>query len=163
MANATFYLLQGLLGDKQDGASADDSGLAAKAQRFYCEQIAELYRQYRQINVWTASQQAAEALDEALWKLPVDAFIPHNLQGEGPANGAPVEIQWPQSDNRSPRRSRVLVNLSEQVPPHAQQTQVIVDFVPLADSGKQQARERYKQYRAWGMQMQSTPASLIEN
>lgn len=100
----------------------------------------------------------AEQFDELLWQLPNDAFVPHNLTGEGPLGGAPVEICWqtPNQFNRS-----VLINLAENIPDFHQRFRQVIDFVPAKEQLKPLARERYKQYRAAGCQLDTLAASSI--
>ncbi|XNM63724.1 DNA polymerase III subunit chi [Escherichia coli] len=49
-------------------------------------------------------EQQAIRLDEALWTRPPESFVPHNLAGEGPRGGAPVEIAWPAKAQQQPSR-----------------------------------------------------------
>lgn len=117
------------------------------------------YRQKQKCLVHCQNQALAEQFDELLWQLPNDAFVPHNLSGEGPAGGAPVEICWqaPSQMNR-----QVLINLSDTIPDFHHRFRHIIDFVPAQDDLKPQARERYKQYRAAGYQLETLPASQIK-
>ena len=116
------------------------------------------YRQKQKCLVFCENQQQAEQFDELLWQLPNDAFVPHNLTGEGPVGGAPVEICWqtPSQFNRP-----VLINLAETIPEFHQRFRQVIDFVPADEQQKLQARERYKHYRAAGNQLDTLPASSI--
>ena len=143
MSSVTFFMLPEATEDEQN--------------QMICDKIAELFRQYKKVRVFAASQQHAETLDELLWQRPADGFIPHNVHGEGPANGVPVEILWPQADNVARRPGYVLFNLAEQVPAQAQQSQTVFDIVPPAEAQKTIARERYKHYRANGCQLTTQP------
>jgi DNA polymerase-3 subunit chi len=143
MPKVTFLLLPDVPEDEQN--------------RLICDKIADLFRHYRKVRVCASSQTQAEALDELLWQRPADGFIPHNLHGEGPANGVPVEIIWPQAENVSRRPGYVLFNLAEQVPAQAQQSQTLFDIVPPAEAQKALARERYKHYRANGCELNTQP------
>ena len=120
-----------------------------------CELTAELYSQKKKSVVLCADQAQAEAVDELLWQLPAARFVPHNLAGEGPNGGAPVEIVW---QVQSLPRKQCLINLSGQMIGNFNQFQQIIDFVPVEESAKQQARERYKQFQQAGCQMQFLPA-----
>lgn len=148
MTQVTFYLLE------DEGQDAKEDKLTALT----CSLAANCYRNKQRCVVLFDSKQAAEQFDEVLWQLPVDGFIPHNLTSEGPANGAPVEIAW-----ESPAQvSRpILINMTDSIPQNAQRYKQIIDFVPATDALKQQARERYKQYRAAGYQLDTQPASSI--
>lgn len=87
---------------------------------------------------------------KALWARPA-SFVPHNLAGEGPRGGAPVEIAWPQKRSSSPRD--ILISLRTSFADFATAFTEVVDFVPYEDSLKQLARERYKAYRVAGFNL----------
>jgi len=148
MAQVTFYLLDEI-------AQVNDM-----PQHFAlaCLLATRSYRNKQKCSVYCQDQQAAEQFDELLWQLPNDAFVPHNLAGEGPASGTPVEICWqPPSQFNRP----VLINLSAQVPDFHHRFRQVYDFVPAVEQLKVQARERYKHFRAAGCQMDTLPASSI--
>ena len=127
-----------------------------------CRLAAQYFRAKRRCLVLFSDQKSAEEFDELLWQQPMDAFVPHNLTGEGPTNGAPVEISWTGDNENTNYNSRqVLINLTDALPEECQKFRQIVDFVPVAEQAKQAARDRYKQYRASGFQMSTEAASSI--
>jgi DNA polymerase-3 subunit chi len=148
MSNVTFYLLDETAETHQQPAHF---ALA-------CLLATRCYRQKQKCIVYCQDQQQAEQFDELLWQLPNDAFVPHNLAGEGPVGGAPVEICWqaPSQFNRP-----VLINLTDTIPAFHQRFRHIIDFVPALEVLKIQARERYKLYRAAGNHLDTLPASSI--
>ena len=84
-------------------------------------------------------------IDETIWTFEPDGFVPHNLQGEGPKGGAPVEIgTTPPVGNR-----KVLINLANHLPDFIRRFQQVFDFVPVEPVAKQAARERFKNYANW--------------
>lgn len=118
-----------------------------------CEIIARHYHLGERIFVLAADQSQAESLDERLWQFDADEFVAHNLVGEGPKSGAPVEIGW-----ESPRERRTtLIHLKDDVMNASGRYQKIIDFVPADELGKQQARERYKVYRRLGLTPETEP------
>ena len=119
-----------------------------------CQLCADLYRADQRVFVYCATQQDAELLDEVLWRFDADRFVPHNLVGEGPARGAPVEISWlPPRSGRS-----VLLNLSPVVPPFYKNFQQIIEFVPTDEAAKAMARQRFKHYRQLGFSPETIQA-----
>jgi DNA polymerase-3 subunit chi len=148
MPNVTFYLL-----DETDERHQQPAHFALA-----CLLATRSYRQKQKCLVYCQDQKQAEQFDELLWQLPNDAFVPHNLTGEGPLGGAPVEICWqtPNQFNRS-----VLINLAENIPDFHQRFRQVIDFVPAKEQLKPLARERYKQYRAAGCQLDTLVASSI--
>ncbi len=120
-----------------------------------CYQAAYFYRQNQRVFIYCPDQQLAHQIDELLWAFESDSFVPHNLVGEGPKNGAAVEISWQEPTNRRP----ILINLTSTVPNFANQFSQIVDFVPIDEQLKQNARERFKAYRQLGFQVDNQPVS----
>ena len=84
MSNVTFYLL-----DETDDTHQQPAHFALA-----CLLATRSYRNKQKCLVYCQDQSQAEQFDELLWQLPNDAFVPHNLAGEGPVGGAPVEICW---------------------------------------------------------------------
>ncbi|HBP96848.1 MAG TPA: DNA polymerase III subunit chi, partial [Pantoea agglomerans] len=97
------------------------------------------------------AEQQAISLDEALWQRPANAFVLHNLAGEGPRYGAPVELAWPQRRGSSPRE--LLISMLPHFADFATAFHEVIDFVPYEDTLKQLARDRYKAYRSVGFQL----------
>ena len=143
MAHGIFYVL--------------DNITAAQHLQLLCQVITAGWREQRSVRVWCADQAKAEQLDQALWQQPVDAFVPHNLAGEGPAQGAPVEICWPGAKVAN-RRTAVVVNCTD-APSTSSGWNLYIDFVPSAEQARQAARERYKQLRQHGVELKTIHAA----
>jgi DNA polymerase-3 subunit chi len=144
-----FYLPKPI--DPANTATPTVPGLVLQA----CLLCAELYRNNQKVFVYCANQQDAEQLDEVLWQFDAHSFVPHNLAGEGPARGAPIEISW-----LPPKNSRqVLINLTSTVPVFVNRFSQIIEFVPQAESDKDIARQKYKHYRQLGVTPQTVQAS----
>ena len=111
-----------------------------------CQQAAMAYRQQQKVFIYTQNQTQAHDIDEMLWAFEADSFVPHNLMGEGPSYGSPVEISWQAPSNRR----AVLINLTTTVPSFAHQFAKVIDFVPNDETLKQQARTRYRAYQQLG-------------
>ena len=137
-----FYLLKDEVTDETDN---DTSSALYHA----CLQASYFYRQKQRVYIYTQDQKHAEQVDEMLWAFDSDSFVPHNLVGEGPKQGAAVEIGFQAPQGRRP----VLINLTSTVPNFANQFQFIDDFEPSDEALKQQARERFKTCRQWGFQV----------
>lgn len=138
-----FYILPDE--DKTDASAINTSTAFYQA----CLQASYFYRQNQRVFIYTQDQKDAEQIDEMLWAFDSDSFVPHNLSGEGPKQGAAVEISHQVPRGRRP----VLINLSNTVPDFASQFQLIVDFVPSDEALKQLARERFKACRQQGFQV----------
>lgn len=128
---------------------------AADLQAFACYLAAHCYRNKQRVSVLCADQAQAHAFDELLWQLPPDSFIAHNLANEGPKGGALVEITWPK---QTALRS-IVINLATTTIPDPNRYQLIYDFVPVDEQLKDAARERFKQCKLAGCQMQFAKAT----
>lgn len=149
MKQATFFLLD----------APDASGELSSHEALACQVAAERYRMGKRVLLACEDQQQAERLDEALWKRDPIHFVPHNLAGEGPRFGAPVELCWPGKRGNAPRD--LLISLLPEFADFATAFHEVVDFVPYEDSLKQLARERYKAYRSVGFSLTTaTPPSV---
>lgn len=144
MRQGLFYIL-----------SQDDEPQAPLAAHFAvaCQLAAYHYQQGQKVFIATDDQTQAFAIDEYLWQFDGDSFIPHNLSGEGPKYGAPVEIGW----QKPKQRRQVLINLRKIAPEFAAEFAQVVDFVPFADALKAEARIRYQAYRQQGFSLATKP------
>jgi len=145
----TFYALTEAL------ANADDKEVATELVKA-TELCSDCVSTRKKTTVLCSTQAQAEAFDELIWQFPADKFIPHNLYGEGPEMGTPVEIVW-QSAYQSMtklRNTAVVINLSQQFIESLGNIKHVIDFVPVADEEKEKARERYKRYKQAGCQLE---------
>lgn len=135
---------------------ATPNSALSSLEYFACVLTADLYRQRKKVLLLASDQDHAQRLDEALWQFDASRFVPHNLPGEGPAFGAPVEINWQASQQRRP----YWINTNAVVPEFINLKSGIKewhDFVPADEAGKIAARERYKQLREMGVSLQTQP------
>ncbi|AFP85109.1 DNA polymerase III subunit chi [secondary endosymbiont of Ctenarytaina eucalypti] len=138
MKNATFYLI---------AQYTSITGLTA-VERLACYLAAKNWQEGKWSLIACENDVQATKLDEALWATTPNAFVPHNLSGEGPSYGAPVEICWPQCRGNVPRE--LLISLLPTCADFAFSFQEVIDFVPNQDALKELARDRYKAYRRSG-------------
>lgn len=135
--NAQFFVLK-----QQDESKAQADDHFALAAQIAAEQ----YRLGNRVFIFVDNEHTAYAIDETLWAFDPDSFVPHNLQGEGPKAGAPVEIgTTPPVGKRN-----VLINLANSLPDFIRRFSEVFDFVPIEPVAKQAARERFKKLRQLG-------------
>jgi len=123
---------------------------------YACVLTADLFRQHKKILLGVQDQDVAHVVDEWLWQFEADRFIPHNLPGEGPHYGTPVEINW----QPSPQRRGCFVNTCPTIPDYLKNLKGLTewhDFVPADEAGKAAARERYKLLKQAGFQLSTNP------
>lgn len=110
----------------------------------------ELARKSHDAGLWTlilardAAQ--AEALDELLWDMGDDAYIPHQLAGDDEDDITPVLIAPPEVD--APMR-QLVINLRDTAVEGSFER--VLEVVPADDSAREPLRERWKQYKARGL------------
>ncbi|TEA26775.1 DNA polymerase III subunit chi [Candidatus Schmidhempelia bombi] len=126
-----------------------------------CQKALIAWQKRQRVLIACQSQIQAEKIDEFLWQLDTAHFLPHNLAGEGPRGGAPVEICWP--ERRATGARQLLINLQEQVAEFSAMYQDIIDFVPFDEAEKQLARERYKAYKNIGFHLKTIPVEIDES
>lgn len=152
MPQVTFYILP----DETQNSAAGDAGQQVAAA-LACRLTTERFRQNQTVFILAQTQEQAEFLDEMLWQQDPHSFVPHGLSDEATVTQAPVEI-----GTSAPKRHRqILINLADTIPAFANRFTQIIDFVPADESQKQQARERYKQYRALGFTLETVPAPTL--
>ena len=88
-----------------------------------------------------------QQLDETLWIIHSEAFLPHAIATDDTANNAKQPILLSTTINRD-NQAEVLINGGLEVPPELADFSHIVDFVDAWDEDlKQASRERFKTYR----------------
>lgn len=135
-----FYLLSQLGSDDLSAAEA-----------MACELAAQAWRSGKRVLIACETEQQALNIDEALWVREPDSFVPHNLAGEFTQYATPIEICW--QNKRNAQRRDFLISLQTNLPDYINTFTQIIDFVPIDEKEKAQARERYKQYRQLGWQL----------
>ena len=114
--------------------------------------VCELARKSYDKGLWTlilardAAQ--AEALDELLWSFDDDAYIPHQIAGDEEDELTPVLIATPDRD--VPSRALV-INLRDDT--YLGTCDRVLEVVPADASARGPLRERWKQYKALGLDM----------
>ena len=115
---------------------------------FACRLIGQVYRLGHQIYVHAKDAEQAVAVDEHLWIVPQDTFIPHALQKSG--GDAPIKIGY----NHEPiDHQDVLVNLSGIVPHFFSRFERVAEVVPAEEDRRQAARNNYSFYKERGYAM----------
>ncbi len=140
MKQVQFYLL-----------SQTQNGELTTAEALACDLAAKAWRLGKRVLIACETEHQAQALDEALWAREADDFVPHNLSGEVTTYATPIEISW--KGKRNAQRRDLLISLQTALPDFINSFNQIIDFVPVDETEKAQARERYKQYRQLGWQL----------
>lgn len=116
-----------------------------------CRLLEKAYLRGHQIFVYCNNQQEAQTLDERLWTFKDNSFIPHNLQGEDLEPPPPIQIGY----HNEPRDfDDILLNRHREIPPFYCRFRRIIEIVANQEEAKEQARKRYRDYRARQCELQ---------
>ena len=114
--------------------------------------VCELVRKAYEAELWTLvlarDRPQAEELDDLLWDMGDDAYIPHQVAGDEEDELTPVIIAPPEVD--TPMR-QLVVNLRDD--PVGGDFERVLEVVPADESARGPLRERWKQYQARGLQL----------
>ena len=128
--------------------------------QFACRLIEKAYKSKHRIYIHTDDQKDAHELDEMLWTYREDSFLPHNLYGDGPEPTPPIQIGFAVT----PLKQRdILINLSSEIPAFFQQFNRILEIVSNVPATQESARERFKQYRGQGFELNTHKLSDVQN
>ena len=114
--------------------------------------VCELARKAYDANLWTLilarDAEQAEALDEMLWDMGDDAYIPHQIAGDEEDQLTPVLIASPDIDTAM---RPLVINLRDDAVDGSFER--VLEVVPADDSAREPLRERWKQYKARGLDL----------
>jgi DNA polymerase-3 subunit chi len=114
--------------------------------------VCELARKAYDANLWTLilarDTEQAEALDEMLWDMGDDAYIPHQIAGDEEDQLTPVLIASPDIDTAM---RPLVINLRDDAVDGSFER--VLEVVPADDSAREPLRERWKQYKARGLDL----------
>ncbi|MBK4775625.1 DNA polymerase III subunit chi [Candidatus Pantoea edessiphila] len=143
MKQVTFYVMKSYY---LSNSNLNTNTLLSHLSRKY-------WYQRKKVLVYCENKIQAIYIDDILWEQPLDAFIPHNIIGEGPNSGAPIEIAWSQNEINLTSYD-ILINLFFKFSNIFLNFKEIIDFAPYEeDYLKELARVRYKEYRKFGFKL----------
>ena len=112
--------------------------------------VCELVRKAYEANLWTLvlARDAAQAeqIDELLWDMGDEAFIPHQLAGDDEDDVSPVLIATPDID--AAMRALVINLRDAAVEGNFER---VLEVVPADDAAREPLRERWTRYKARGL------------
>lgn len=116
--------------------------------RLVCELVRKAYDADQWTLVLARDRGQAEQLDDLLWDMGDDAYIPHQIVGDDEDELTPVVIAPPEID--APLRPLV-INLRDDAVDGSFER--VLEVVPADDSARGPLRARWKQYQARGLEM----------
>lgn len=109
-----------------------------------CKKVEEVFLAGEKILIAVPSAEAAAYVDQLLWRMPEESFIPHAIvNGEAVEEHVAIVIQPAENFNRA----QVLLNLMPSVSAIASQFSSVYEFYDETDSNKTQlSLQRQREY-----------------
>lgn len=127
-----------------------DSNSKMQALRKLCDLLEAPYANNEPVFILTSTSQECDIVDKLLWTYKEDSFIAHEIAGEND-EPAPVVIGAALPE----KKQGVLVNLTTTIPESHQAFNRIMEIVFTDPVVQQSGRERYRQYRELGYELQT--------
>lgn len=119
---------------------------------YACRLLRKAYLRKARLFVWVAPQDVAK-LDTALWTMAAGEFVPHcrSDDPEPVTSRSPIQIGEELPVNRS---DLILVNLRHDMPDDPTAFNRVIEVVTFDEADRAPARERWRQYKALGLEPQ---------
>jgi DNA polymerase-3 subunit chi len=118
---------------------------AAKLQRL-CGAVHYHFLRKEKALIGVSSDEAAAYVDQLLWRIPEDSFIPHAI-----VNGPTKELVAITKALNNVNQAQALINLRVEIPNNIKEYTVIYDLLDLTHPSKEeQSRKRQEAYRIAG-------------
>ena len=119
---------------------------------YACRLLRKAYLRQARLFVWVDQGELAR-LDVALWTISAGEFVPH-CRSDDPEplrSRSPIHLghQLPEE-----RTAIVLVNLRHDMPDNPAAFERVIEVVTLDEADRAPARERWRQYKALGLEPQ---------
>ncbi len=117
-------------------------------ERLACRLIEKAWRLGHRVYLLAPDKPATTELDDLLWTFSQGSFVPHAIWNGADLDSHPV---WIGHDEPPAGLNDVLVNLASEVPVWFDRFARVAEPVGGDETGKTQARERYRFYRERGI------------
>ena len=112
-----------------------------------CRLAGKALAQKKRLLIYAPQPETAGRIDKMLWTWPAIGFAPHCPAHDALAPETPILIS---SGEDGPQGCELLLNLSEETPPHFERFERLLEVVAAAEAERKAARERFKFYRDRG-------------
>jgi DNA polymerase-3 subunit chi len=122
--------------------------------RHVCQLVDQQYSNQQRVFVRTSDSAEAQRLDDMLWTFRDQAFIPHEIATPSSPTH-PRIMALIGVDNDSNSFATTLINAGNSIPDNLETVSQLFEVVGADPQHKQLARDRYKQYRDRGYQLET--------
>jgi len=120
-------------------------------QAFACRLVEKIYHQGQQVYIHTDSAENSESLNQALWSVRPESFIPHDVMSANNTELSPILIGH--GDHVPPRLMDVMINLTVEQPLFFSQFERVCEIVDDDTAIKQAGRQRFQFYKQRGYEL----------
>lgn len=118
-----------------------------------CRLSAKAIWQILNIIVYIPDSTLFERLDKLLWTYSPISFVPHCRVGDKMADRTPVILSADSEETRQFWHHNIMLNLHDDVPPHYERFQRVIEIVGDTPDDKEIARKRYRYYQEQGVEV----------
>jgi DNA polymerase-3 subunit chi len=127
--------------------------------RTACRLASKAYSQNLRVMVLCSDADTALRFDRMLWTASALGFVPHCGARDALAARTPVIIDH---DSTEPLHDEVLLNLSDERPPHFARFRRLLEIVTTDDDDRRAAHARYKFYKDRGYELNTHDLSRAD-
>jgi DNA polymerase III subunit chi len=120
---------------------------AADRLQVACRLAGKAFTQKKRLLIFAPQPETAQRIDRLLWTWPQVGFVPHCMAQNALAGETPVLIAL---EPEAPPGCELLLNLSEECPPHFERFERLLEIVSRTDGDRRAGRARYNYYRERG-------------
>lgn len=123
---------------------------------FACRLLEKAHQKQQTVFVLTENRADAEKLNDQLWTFHDTSFIPHAIvktESDIPTQEIPISIGY--EDNNYNLNSKLLLNLSPNIPSYHDKFERIIEIVSKEPTWQNISRDHYRKYKAMGYSIQT--------
>lgn len=125
---------------------------AQSADLLACRLALMAWEQGKRIMVLVASDADCQRLDDLMWEHPQGRFLPH-----APVQGLCAPVRIGTISELAGQATDVLINLTATAIPEPGRFQRLLELVPANDGQRKASREKFREYRAGGLEPATHP------
>jgi DNA polymerase III subunit chi len=125
---------------------------AQSAELLACKLALMAWEHGKRIMVLVSSDADCQRLDKLMWEYPQGRFLPH-----APAQGLSAPVRIGTISELTGQATEVLINLTAAAISEPGRFQRLLELVPANDSQREASREKFREYRAHGLEPATHP------
>jgi DNA polymerase-3 subunit chi len=128
--------------------------------QYTCRLVHKIYTLGKSAYIHAANEDQARRLDDMMWTFDQSSFLPHQRHGGSYNDESPAPIMISHEPPAELQSADVLISLLESAPVYANRFGRVAELVDNDPQGKASARERFRQYRERGFELETHRVSV---